>query len=169
MRTFHHSPSWTWLWSNKVKVGPPIRGYGQDGPQCGQLPRSALLQGAGREGLIDFIVCAHSFATPAAGHTQWADCAWGCQMTAARGCPSEPRHVIAEQIMHTRKKTAESTLGSTPLQKKEGIKRRACPHRSEMLFARNFWKGLEWIFANVDMAGANVVDWSHWFTLIKSM
>lgn len=62
-------------------------------------PGLLSLVGGGRRGcaLIDYIVCTHSIAMPAAGHTQWSDCAEGCQMTAARGCPLELRYVIADR------------------------------------------------------------------------
>lgn len=80
------------------------------------------------EGLIDMIVCAHSLATPAAGHTQWADCARSCQMTAARGCPSQPKYVTADHgRTHARthaRKQLRAHCDATVMRKKGRVKRR---------------------------------------------
>lgn len=117
----------TRLWSERWKWDLVKVGHDTEEPQYVQLPRSALLQGRW-EGLIDLIVCAHSSATPAAGHTQWADCAWGCQMTAARGCPSQPKYVIADHghtlenswehnVINSDKKERENKEKDVPVQK----------------------------------------------------
>lgn len=108
--------------------------------------------------LIDLIVCAHSSATPAAGHTQWANCAWGCQVTAARGCCSQPKYVIADHG-HTLENSWEHNVINSDKKERENKERDVLVQKWIVLsvvlsFERNFWKGLRWICANVDMAGA---------------
>lgn len=85
--------------------------------------------GGGRRGcaLIDYIVCTHSLAMPAAGHTQWSDCAEGCQMTAARGCPLELRYVIADSRL-TLENSWEYIVVILWLKKK---KKKKCQSKSE--------------------------------------
>lgn len=111
----------------KVKVGPCIWGS-RHWRATVRTAAQVCSPSGGWEGLIDLIVCAHSSATPAAGHTQWADCAWGCQMTAARGCPSQPKYVIADHghplenswehnVINSDKKERENKEKDVPVQK----------------------------------------------------
>lgn len=156
----------------KVKVGPCIRGL-RHWRATVRTAAQVCSPSGGWEGLIDLIVCAHSSATPAAGHTQWADCAWGCQMTAARGCPLQPKYVIADHG-HTLENSWEHNVINSDKKERENKEKDVPVQKWIVLsvvlsFEKNFWKGLQWICANVDMAGAKAVDWGHWFTFRKRM